>query len=198
MTKEEMIAFQAAHTDHLGKPLAQDGVWGPRTEWAYDLAHQSEDRQAVVERAISAIGIAEIAPNRGPEIDEWLKRCGLEPVGNAYAWCAAFASWALSAPGCPSVALALVSDLVKHFPRIPATMALPGDLGYILRSDGTGHVWTLTGFADGQTMQVEGNNGNAVRCTTRAVSEASGYLQTFATFRPVIPPGVPAASGGTR
>lgn len=201
MTKDQIIAFQAMSTDHFGKPLLQDGVWGAKTEWAWCLAHQAEDRKAVVGRAISAIGIAEIAPNRGPEIDEWLRRCGLDPTKGAYAWCAAFASWCLSAPGCKPVAIARVADLVQAFPRVSYDLALPADLGYILRPDGTGHVWVLSGFGASsarQSMQVEGNNGDAVRCTTRFASEATGYLQTFSTFRPNIPPGVLPANGGTR
>lgn len=201
MTKDQVKSFQSISTDHLGKPLLVDGDWGPKTEWAWCLAHQSEDRKAVVGRAISAIGIAEIAPNRGPEIDEWLRRCGLDPEKAAYPWCAAFASWCLSAPGCKPVALARVADLVQAYPRVTYDLALPGDLGYILRSDGTGHVWVLSGFGTDQersTMQVEGNNGNAVRCTTRTAGGASGYLQTFPTFRPNIPPGVLPADGGTR
>lgn len=199
--------FQREHVNHLGQRLVVDDVRGPQTEWALALSCQHPFRISVVERALLHIGVCEqpLGSNRGELIDYWLKRCGvripLDPKEWApqNAWCAAFASYCLSVPGYQEVKCARVIDLVSMFPEIPFEETLPADLGFKINPDGrTGHVWILTGRDNlaRQTMQVEGNTGNAVSATRRGVAR---YLRTLAPpVMPGIPNGVPVAGNQTR
>lgn len=193
--------FQSTHVNHLGKQLVTDGVAGPETRWAMYMAQQHPLRQAFVQRAQSMLGECEtpMGSNRGPHIDFWLDRCGVpvpkDPAiavpGNA--WCAAFASWCLSVPGAIEIKLARVQQLVAFLPHVQLEELQPGDLGYLLHPDGTGHVWMVIGREGGLTMNIEGNTNNAVRCTQRA---AALYLRTVSpAIMPGIPPGVPMAGG---
>jgi hypothetical protein len=50
-------------------------------------------REAIAARARQHLGHREVAPNRSPLIDGWLRRCGVPP---GLPWCAAFASWCVA------------------------------------------------------------------------------------------------------
>lgn len=201
----EIEAFQRGRIGPLGQYLSADGDFGPQTAWAVEMIRQHPIRQAMVRRALNYVGMAErpLGSNRGPMIDEWLRRCGVwvpdddRPMpGNA--WCAAAVSWWLSVEGAPEVARARVRDLVELFPSIGFGELLPGDLGYFLRPDGTGHVWMVHGRDDRQriTMNVEGNTGNACRVTTRGVAN---YLRTVdPAGMPGVIAGIQPAGGATR
>jgi hypothetical protein len=189
-------AFQRDRMGPLGKPLVVDGDWGPQTAWAAMMARQDECRQHMVQRALCSVGQEEspLGSNRNPWIDQVLRRCGVwvpdddRPMpGNA--WCAAAVSWWLSVDGMPEVKRARVRDLVELYPTIPFEQTLPGDIGYRLDADGTGHVWMLHGRDAVQrvTMNIEGNTGHACRVTTRGVAQ---YLQT------VDPAGMPGVIAG--
>lgn len=211
-TMNAVESFQREHLNHLGKRLGVDGIVGPQTKWAMDIANQYPFRRQVVERALVHVGIGEepLGSNRGPLIDHWLRRCNIwvpkdsRPMPQN-AWCAAFASYCLSVPGHESVRLALVRDLVKKYPEIPFEETLPGDLGFLLKEDGDdnpnndmGHVWVLTGRDDAarQTMQIEGNTGHRVAVTRRGVYR---YLRTMTPpVMPGIPNGVALAGNQTR
>jgi hypothetical protein len=192
---QDLIQFQATHHDHLGKPLKVDGVLGPRTQWALAIDSLPAERKKAVLSAIECIGIKEypMGSNRGSDIDFWLKRCGV-PIpadkttpapGNA--WCAAFVSWVLSNASTVLRKLARVYDWVHKsgLKQVTIEQVQPGDLGCILRDDGTGHIWLVIGKQMGDkgwvTMQVEGNTSNEVRCTLRGHTLRTMYLQTFGT-----------------
>ena len=54
----------------------------------------TELQQKTLDLAEASIGITEHPPNsnRGPDVDRYLRRVGLDPEHHAYPWCAAFAS----------------------------------------------------------------------------------------------------------
>ncbi|MGY6646970.1 MAG: CHAP domain-containing protein [Salinarimonas sp.] len=98
-------AFQAQALDPRGEPLAVDGIVGPLTRFALDLALGRRDR-AVLEEAgpgsrfgLAALEIAraEMARgagetggnNRGPDVQLYLDG----RVGEGANWCAGFVSW---------------------------------------------------------------------------------------------------------
>lgn len=94
--------FQAQSTDARGNPLPIDGTVGPMTWASLFGAERAVVEQtatpllgAVVEIATSQVGVREVplGSNRGPEIDKYLGRCGLDPAKGSYAWCAAFSYW---------------------------------------------------------------------------------------------------------
>ena len=205
--------FQSTHVNHLGRPLSVDNVLGPQTRWALWMDDQVRARRLMWERAHPLIGIKEspMGSNRGPEIDMWMRRCGIyvpqDPtvVMPQNAWCAALASWVLSAGLDKPVAIARVANLIKLFPVIPLDAVLPMDLGYFLRDDDgdgekddSGHVWFVTGRDGERTMNLEGNTNNAVRVTMRAKAQ---YVRTVPLAgMPGIPtnPPIPWAGSATR
>jgi hypothetical protein len=183
---EKIRAFQRSAYDHLGKPLNVDGRLGPRTAWAMALATLSSDRIAIVSRAQGELGLEEVAgTNRHPNIDGWLRRCGA-PLGSA--WCAAFASWCISA-GTDSVAIAGALNLRRHF---PATLnPLPGDVwSYPTDNQGHGHCGVVIGVTMSEVLSIEGNQRNAVRCTRRS-REALRFGRTAGECPGAILPGIP-------
>ncbi len=198
-----LVEFQNSHVGPFGKTLLGDGVKGPQTMWALALAEHHPARVAIVLRALSHVGTREepMGSNRGINIDKWLARCGvpIPPPGVAApnnAWCAAFASWCVSVEGLPEVKLALVKDLVEHFPEVGFDYVLPGDLGYEMHDKNHGHVWVVTGRQGTETMNCEGNTGNEVAVTRRRPMK---YLRTVpGPMLPGIPPGVPLAGNQTR
>lgn len=89
--------FQARSTDTDGLPLRIDGEIGSLT-WAalfgaesvtirHDTA--SDLLTEVLAFAVSQIGVMETSPNRGPQVDQYVKSVGLDPAGR-FAWCVAF------------------------------------------------------------------------------------------------------------
>lgn len=208
---QDLIQFQSTHTDHEGKPLAVDGVMGPRTLWAMAVDSLRYERKVVLARAIESIGIREVpmGSNRGPDIDYWLQRCGvtIPPKGVAApqnAWCAAYISWVLSQANWREFKYARVYDFVHKsgLKQITVEQTQPSDLGCFLQPDGTGHIWLLTGKEMTEkgwvTMNIEGNTSNAVRCTLREHTPRTMYLQTFgAAASAGIIKSVPFASSST-
>lgn len=165
-TEPDLKQFQRTHTNHLGRPLAVDGVLGPQTQWALAMAALDPRRRIIVERAISQLGRTETPPgsNRSASIDAWLRACGVAP-GNA--WCAAFASWCL---GDRAIAGAVL--LGQSFPE--TTSPSPGDLFWYRTNDrGNGHIGVITGVdrAAGVAMTVEGNVDSQVGCWRRDLSK---------------------------
>lgn len=53
---------------------------------------------AALEIARGEIGVREDPPNsnRGPRVDQYLRRSGLDPAADSYSWCGAFLWWTLS------------------------------------------------------------------------------------------------------
>ncbi|HWM92094.1 MAG TPA: peptidoglycan-binding protein [Thermoanaerobaculia bacterium] len=96
-THDAVRLFQARFTDTDGLPLKIDGEIGSLT-WAALFGEQSVTVRhetssdllgAVLEFATTQIGVMETSPNRGPEVDEYVKSVGLNPAGQ-FAWCVAF------------------------------------------------------------------------------------------------------------
>lgn len=190
---QDLIQFQSQHVDHEGKPLLVDGVVGARTAWALAIESLPAERRKAVLTAVELVGIKEVpmGSNRGPDIDFWLKRCGVpvptdpkEPAPQN-AWCAAFVSYVLSCASKTARKFARVFDWVHKsgLKAIGIESVQAGDLGCFLRPDGTGHIWLIIGkaYVDGKwvTMQVEGNTSNAVRTTLREHTLRTVYLQSF-------------------
>jgi len=159
VSPEDLKEFQAAHVDMLGKPLALTGL-GPKTQWALDLFSCSPRRRKVVAVAQRMLGVTEDPPgsNRGHLIDGWLQRCH---VSTGLPWCAAFASWCLD-----TVAIAGALALGGHFPA--TTSPMPGDVLYFPTGGGHGHCGIVIGVSTHETMSIEGNCQDAVRCVRRA------------------------------
>lgn len=160
---EGIRAFQSRNNNHLGQPLGADGILGPETLWALQLATAHADRQAIVARALAKVGTRENPPgsNRGREIDEWVTRCRA-PLGSP--WCAASASHSLAY----SRAIAGAILLLESFPETPVTHVCPGDV-YAYRTDmhGHGHIGILLGSDLGRVMGVEGNVDSEQRVVSR-------------------------------
>jgi hypothetical protein len=188
MTPDQIRAFQAQARNHLGEPLQVDGDLGPQTSWALAIAALGEKRQAIVSAALDHVGLSENSDNRHPDIDRWLLRCGV-PVG--LAWCAAFASFCVSASGL-NLHEASVARLSKLLTQTDCPQ--PGDIGYYLNADGTGHCFIVIGVGPTSVMTIEGNQRNAVRVLRRVRSQLR-FLQTVPTAG-VLP--VEFATGGTR
>lgn len=119
------------------------------------------------------LGHREVTPNRSPRIDEWIARCGLDPV-NGYPWCAAFASWCVSER---------VSGLSTVQVKEPGALKLgglfdrtvtpePGDLMFFpVDTKGAGHVGIVENVSNLEVLCIEGNSENSVRRVRRLRSE---------------------------
>ncbi len=95
--------FQARSVDMRGNPLKVDGKVGPLTWGALFPKLVITPQGFCSELAKVAVGVAateEAAhvredperPNRGPEVDQYVRSVGLDPAGQ-YPWCAAFVYW---------------------------------------------------------------------------------------------------------
>lgn len=100
--KHAVQVFQARHVDDQGQPLKTDGEVGAITWAALFGAERVPQGQAPATHFIAAVlakagtqanaGVREQPrnSNRGPEVDQYLKRTGV-PTG--LAWCCAFTYW---------------------------------------------------------------------------------------------------------
>lgn len=128
--------------------------------------------QTVLEIAARRIGIREVGRNRGPEIDEWLYRVGLDPERGAYPWCAAFA-WCVLDDACrrlrvpnPVLRSARVVTLWRRTPsRLVALMPRPGSI-YCHADrptdiESNGHCGIVQDVAGDHIVGIEGNTNAA-------------------------------------
>jgi hypothetical protein len=168
MTPEQIAEFQRGHDDWAGNPLRVDGALGPRTQWALEISRLDPRRQAIVERACSSVGIAELVgqANRSAQIDSWLARCGA-PLGSP--WCAAFASWCLSVNGLPVTRLGGAQALGRSL--APTLDPVPGDIMWFATGSWTGHCGIVIGVGPEEVATVEGNQHDAVRLARRRRAE---------------------------
>jgi peptidoglycan hydrolase-like protein with peptidoglycan-binding domain len=163
--------------------LQADGVVGPLT-WSELFAEQPDvvDQapagilKAVLDVALSQEGIRETARNRGKEVDEYVKRVGLNPTG-AYSWCQAFIYWSYDEAAQkvrtqnPCVMTAGVLDHWAKSPtaaRVYADKAFddpslirPGAIFIVDHGSGKGHTGIVTKVVDGQIGTIEGNTNQA-------------------------------------
>lgn len=136
--------------------------------------------EAAIEIAQSQLHVREQGPlpNRGPEVDDYLRSVGIDPKTGSFSWCAAFAHWCFEHAAVnlgqrnpfPKTGGALhVWQLAEPICR--DTNPRPG-LVYVLdHGRGQGHVGIVIGVApDGTPSEISGNTfdvgggreGNAV------------------------------------
>jgi len=141
--------------------------------------------------AIGEIGCHEQGgPNRGPEVDLYLRSVGLDPAHASYPWCVAFVHWCFQRA-------ANEAKVVNPFPHTAsvfrawalakdhrASMPEPGAVMIIDHHDGVhGHMGLVVGSGPNTLVTVEGNTnewgsreGNCVAVKTRTPQSVVGYL----------------------
>jgi uncharacterized protein (TIGR02594 family) len=94
-----------------------------------------------LEVALTQLGVRETAPNRGPQVDEYLRGVGLEPTAGSYPWCVAFVRWCCSRTGIWLPRTAGVKRLWEMGKEsgLRVSEPEPGDIAIHLRPDGLGH-----------------------------------------------------------
>ncbi|MDO9338759.1 MAG: peptidoglycan-binding domain-containing protein [Caulobacter sp.] len=176
--------FQARSVDDQGQPLEVDGVVGPAT-WAA-LFGQAPKATApatnsllakAVAVALAEVGVMEVplGSNRGPRVDQYLKRAGVNPAGGSFAWCAAFsyfvfdeAAAAIGKPN-PVPKTAGVHEMwrraggarLQRFTpaqaRANPELVQPGQLFFLDHGGGLGHMGLVVGVDGVRLTTVEGN-----------------------------------------
>lgn len=185
---DQIRVFQSTHTDWEGKWLAVDGVVGPRTVWAWQIAQLEQWRQDAVWRACSRVGVVELDTNAGPEISAWLKRSG---AVQGDPWCAAFASWCISVEGMPDRRVAGAQALGKSL--WASVEPLPGDVLWFPTGPWQGHCGIVIATSALEVASVEGNLNNAVGIARRARNHCRFGCPKGPppSLRVDIPPGLP-------
>lgn len=174
--------FQARFPDVLGLPLVVDGEVGSLT-WAALFGAQSvpvrnetanELLARVLHHAAAQVGVRETSPNRGPQVDEYIKATGLNPSGR-FAWCVCFLYWCFEQASKdlgrsnPMIKTAGVLDHwnragTKGIPRITTTQASnnpavvrPGQLFTMKFTSTLGHTGIVERVMGGRLVTIEGN-----------------------------------------
>jgi hypothetical protein len=141
--------------------------------------------------AIGQIGVHEQGgPNRGPEVDDYLRTVGLDPAHASYPWCVAFVHWSFQRA-------ANEARVTNPFPRTAsvfrawergkkhwASEPMHGAVFVLDHNDGVhGHMGFVVGVGDKLLATVEGNTnawggreGNCVALRTRDPINVVGYL----------------------
>ena len=187
-TEKAVKLFQIRFPDADGQPLKVDGEMGTLT-WSRMFGSQtvpvtniaaSDLLARVVEIAKSQIGIMEqpSGSNRGPEVDQYVTRCGLDPKGK-FAWCAAFVYWCFDQV---SKELARKNPVVKtagvlahwngagtqpgatRITKLKATnnpsLIKPGHIFIIDFGKGAGHTGLVEQVTSGKLVTIEGNTND--------------------------------------
>ncbi|ADV82651.1 CHAP domain-containing protein [Terriglobus saanensis] len=201
--------FQARSVDSNGTPLLIDGKVGPTT-WAVLFGDRTVPTltktkavspllKKILNVAAGEIGTMEVPPgsNRGPEVDLYIEKTGLDPAGH-FAWCACFVYWcfdkaagSLDTPNpCPKTAGVLAhwadANHVSSARRILSeeaqnepSLIVPGTL-FLLRTSGTaGHMGLIEEVHGNQLTTIEGNTNDGgsregigvFRRTTRTIGQ---------------------------
>jgi hypothetical protein len=114
-----------------------------------------------LEVALTQLNVRETAPNRGPEVDEYLRSCGLEPSAGSYPWCVVFVRWCCSRVGIWLPRTASVKRLWEMGEDLRVDTPAPGDIAVHLRPDGLGHVgFFMRAFVRGPDLWYETVDGN--------------------------------------
>lgn len=198
MTPELLREFQSSHLNHLGRPLAVDGVQGPQTEWALDVETLCAERRAFIFAAQLHLGLVEVPPRSNDDpaklIRKWLLRAGAMARDP---WCAAFVCAMLESANV-EVYIAGAQRLGRAFPAVREPLA--GDLFWFPTGRVTGHVGIVIGTSPTEVMAIEGNCANAVRATRRPRLglEFSRPIENACGTSPGVVPSVLPAPGGTR
>jgi hypothetical protein len=129
--------------------------------------------------ALTQIRVRETGPNRGPEVDTFLRAVGLDPEKGSYPWCAAFAYWCCHQALLWIPRTASVAKLLDRATALVVAEPRPGDICTMLRMDGKGHcgifVRKFTGYdgadwietCDGNTNQDGSREGDRVAMKER-------------------------------
>ena len=188
--------------------LQADGVVGPLT-WD-DLFQEPPvvvDQaptpllKSVLEIALSQNGIRETPgkPNRGPEVDQYLRSVGLDPAGG-YPWCQAFLYWSFD----QAARLANVPNpcvrtagVLEHWAKSPPaarvyakaafddpSLIRPGAIFIVDHGSNRGHAGLVTRIASGEIQTIEGNTnergsreGDGVYQKTRSIASITvGFI----------------------
>jgi len=190
-TEAAVKLFQARFPDVEGAPLVVDGKVGSIT-WAalFGAAPQpaagtptSPLMQKTLEIATSQIGVMEqpAGSNRGPQVDEYVRRVGLNPAGK-HPWCVAFLFFCVDEAAKslgrnnPMIKTGGVLDHwaragAQGIPRVTKAKAeqnpalvKPGHIFTIDTGGGQGHAGFVLQVTDGKLITVEGNtNDNGSR-----------------------------------
>jgi hypothetical protein len=181
-THGAVLLFQARFPDVFGLPLKVDGEIGSLT-WAALFGAQSvpvrnetsnELLARVLDVAASQINVMETSPNRGPQVDEYVKSVGLNP-GGRFAWCVCFLYWCFE-KACkdigranPMIKTAGVLDHwnragTKGVPRVTTQQAInnpslvrPGHIFTMKMSTTLGHTGIVERVMGGRLVTIEGN-----------------------------------------
>lgn len=187
-TQNAVFHFQARNSAPDGHPLPITGVvdtqtwasmFGPGAVYASaNLNVKAEIRDLLIDIAASQIGVVEqpVGSNRGPEVDQYIRRVGLDPAADAYPWCVAFLYWVfdeaarLRSVANPLPKTAGVISLWRLSGKSDATVVRSADVsaslikpGMIFLYDlggGKGHAGLIIGVNATTVTTIEGNTNN--------------------------------------
>lgn len=186
-TAAALRLFQARSHDLTGRPLAIDGVVGPRTwEALFDKRVRPRRPALAVDPFLKKVlSVAETEAtaavcedpgrrNRGPRVDEYVRLAGLDPEGG-HAWCVAFIHYCFDAaarileeenpfPKTAGVHDAWNKARKAGFQTVTASEARqdptriePGHVFFINAGEGLGHAGLVTAVAGSDIATIEGN-----------------------------------------
>jgi hypothetical protein len=186
-TESAVKLFQTRNFDLSRTPLTQDGEVGPIT-WAAlfgdttvinNNSLPSSLLTSALITAISQINVVEVprGSNRGPQVDKYLNRVGIDPGTGSYAWCAAFVYYCfdeaaknLSLPNpLPKTAGVLKLWSNANCLKIRQADALgnpalisAGDIFIIDHGAGLGHTGIVESVNGGNMVTIEGNTNDGL------------------------------------
>jgi hypothetical protein len=179
-TVDDVRDFQSMHRDWEGNALSADGLWGPKSEWAYGISRLPLWRQDVVGYACRFVGRVPEWPassntDKEGQIKAWLAAVG---VHTPAPWCAAFASAALKCAQISFEPSAGALRLGRSLHPIMYGDVLPGDVLFYPTDDkGSGHIGIVIANRipgwPAQIASVEGNRNNNVRAQRRRIEGLS-------------------------
>ena len=189
-TKRAVKLFQARFPDVSGRPLEIDGkvgfftwgaMFGAESVPSSPPTSSSSLVSAAVDFAATQVGVLEhpLGSNRGPEVDQYLRAVGLNPVGQSFAWCVAFthfcylkAAESLGRDN-PHIKTAGVLDHWNQAGRKPGVLRItktdaisdpglvkPGSLFIIDLGGGLGHSGMVVETNSGRMITIEGNTND--------------------------------------
>jgi hypothetical protein len=167
------------------RDLVPDGVVGPITWDALFLqppvvADQAPTPllQAVLDTAATQLDVRETpgTPNRGPQVDLYVRSVGLDPAGG-YSWCQAFVYWCFAqaaAAGGAANPCVRTAGVLEHWAKSPLAdrvyaqaasddprLVRPGAVFIINHGGGKGHAGLVTQVVSGAVATIEGNTNQA-------------------------------------